>query len=95
MWTSPNSHCKFTAVFISAWLKCLFVIEEAELNVTGHIAMVQTFATGPICQTAGIVSVEERHQPPMQLFHDESHSHKPLLAMEPLISSLSAPSKEL
>jgi len=66
MGTSPDTHFKSTARHIPAHLKCLFIIEDAESSVEGLLALVQTFATGPIHQTAGMVIVEERHQPPMQ-----------------------------
>jgi hypothetical protein len=45
---------------------CRFVIEEAESSIKGLLDLVQMLATGPIRQTAGMVIVEERHQPRMQ-----------------------------
>jgi len=77
MGTSPDSHFKSTEGCIPAWLNCLFVVEDAESSVKGLYALVQTFATGPIRQTAGMVIVEERHQPPMQPLHDGSYRCKP------------------
>jgi len=65
---SMDSHFKSTAGCIPALLECLFVLEDAELSVDVLLALVQWFAAGPICQTAGTVIVEERHQPPMQPF---------------------------
>jgi len=62
-------------------MKCLFVVEDAELSVIGHLALVRIFATGPICQTAGIVIVEERHQPPKQPLHNGSYHRNPLFAI--------------
>jgi hypothetical protein len=65
MGTSPDNHFKLTAGCIPARLKCLFVIEDSESSIKGLLALVQMFATGPIHQTAGMVIVGERHQPPM------------------------------
>jgi len=81
MWTSPDSHFKSTAGCIPVRLKFLFVIEDAELNVKGLLALVQTFATGPIHQTASMVIVKERHQSMMQSLHDGSHCHNPLCSI--------------
>jgi len=78
MGTSPDSHLESTAGWIPAQLKCVFVIEDAELSVKVLLALVQTFATGPIHQTAGVVIVEERHQRLMQPFHSGSYRRKPL-----------------
>jgi hypothetical protein len=78
MGTSPDSHFKLTAGCIPARLKCLFVVEDAEWSVKRLLALVQTFATGPIRQTGGMVIVEGRHQPPMQPLHDGSYSRKHL-----------------
>jgi len=87
MGTSLDSNFMATAGRIPARLKFLFVVEDAESSVKGLLALVQTFATGPIRQTAGIVIVEERHQPPIQPLQDGSYCRKPLSASEPLISS--------
>jgi len=65
MGTSPDSHFKLTAGHIPTRLKFLFLIKDAKSSIQGLLALVQTFATAPICQTAGMVIVEERHQPPM------------------------------
>jgi len=81
MGTSPDSHFKSTAGCIAARLKCLFVVENAESSVKVLLALVQTFATGPIRQTAGIMIVKERHQPPMQPLHDGSYHRKPLFGV--------------
>jgi len=48
-----------TAGRISAWMKSLFITDEAQLSVKRLPALVQTLATGPIRKTAGIVIVEE------------------------------------
>jgi len=56
----------------------LFIVDDAEPNANGLLALVPKFATELICQTAGMVIVEERHQPPMQPMHDGSHHCKPL-----------------
>jgi hypothetical protein len=77
--TTPDSHFKSAAARIAAWLKLLFVVKDAESSITGLLALVQMFATGPICQTAGMVIVEARHQPPMQPMHDGSYCCKPLV----------------
>ena len=61
--TSPDSHCKSTAGYIAARLEWLLVVKDAESSITGFVALVQTFAPGPICQTAGVVIVNGRHQP--------------------------------
>jgi len=91
MGTSPDSHFKSTAGGISGWLKCLFVVEDAELRVTGLLALLQTFATGPVHQTAGMVIVEERHQPPMEPLHIGSYCRKPLFCVRTMyIVSISA-----
>jgi hypothetical protein len=62
-------------------LKCLFVIEDADLSVRGLIAFVQPLATRPILQTAGMVIVDERHQPQTQPFQDGSYCHTPLFSV--------------
>jgi len=54
MGTIPDCHCKSTPGCIPARLKCLFILKHAELSVYGLLAMLQTFATGPIYQTAGM-----------------------------------------
>jgi hypothetical protein len=79
--TSPDSHFKSTARRIPARSKCLFVVEDAKSIVKGRLALVQTFPTGPIRQTAGMVIVEEMHQPLMQPLHDGSYLHKPLIGI--------------
>ena len=79
--TSPDSHLRSTARGIPAWSKCLFVVQDAQSSVEGLIAVVQTFATGLIHQTAGMVIVEARHEPPMQPVHDGSCRGEPLLAV--------------
>jgi len=81
MGTSPDNHFKSTAGCIPARLKCLFVVEDAESSATPLLTLVQTFATRPICQTAGMVIVKERHQPPMQPLHDGSYRCKPLFGI--------------
>jgi len=81
MGTSPDSHFKSTAGCIAARLMCLFVVENAESSVKVLLALVQTFATGPIRQTAGIMIVKERHQPPMQPLHDGSYHRKLLFGV--------------
>ena len=56
--------------------KSLFVIKDAISSVNGLLAFVPTSATGPVHQTAGMVIVEERHQPPMQPLDDQSYRCK-------------------
>jgi hypothetical protein len=81
MGTSPDSHFKSTVGHIPTRLKCLFIVEDAESGIKGLLALVQTFATGPIHQTAGMVIFEERDQPPMQPLHDGSYHPKPLFGV--------------
>jgi len=81
MGTSPDSHFKSTAGLIPAWLKSLFGVEDAESSVEGLLALVQTFATGPIRQTAGMVIVEGRHQPPMEPLHNGSYRREALFGV--------------
>jgi len=78
---SLDSHFKSTVGCIPTWLKCLFVVEDAESTVKGLLALVKTFETGPIRHTAGMVIVKEWHQPPMQPLHDGSYRHMPLFAI--------------
>jgi len=81
MGMSLDSHCRSTAEHIPTSLKCLFIVEDAESSINGLLALVQTFATGPIRQTAGMVIVEESHQPPMQPLYDGSYHRKPLFGI--------------
>jgi len=81
MGTSPDCHLKLTAGRIPAWLKCLFDVKDAELSVKGFLALVKTFPTGPIRQTAGMVTVEEWQQPLMHSLHDGSYRFKPLFCV--------------
>jgi hypothetical protein len=53
----------------------------AELSSKRLLALVQTFATGPIRHTAGMVSIEEWYQPPMQPLQDGSYRCKPLFSV--------------
>jgi len=75
--TSLDSHFKSTAGRIPAWLMCLFFVEEAELSIKALVAFIQMFATWPICQTAGMAIVDERHQPAMRHLHNGSYCGKP------------------
>jgi hypothetical protein len=59
----------------------LFVVEDAKSSIKWLLPLVQTFATGPIHQTAGVVIVKERYQSPMQLLHDGSYHRKPLFGL--------------
>ena len=77
MGTSPDRHFQSTAGRIAAQLKSDFVVQNADGSITGLLALVQTFATGPIRQTAGMVIVQERNQPPMQPLQDGSNQRKP------------------
>ena len=81
MVTSSESHFKSTTGRIPTCLKCLFVVKDAKSRVKGLFTLVQTFATWLICLTAGIVIVEERHQPPMQSLHDGSYHCRPLFSI--------------
>jgi hypothetical protein len=65
-----------TAGVIPPRLKCLLVGENAAFSIRVLVAFIQMFAPGPIGQTAGMVILEERHQPLMQPLHDGScHSN--------------------
>jgi len=79
--TSLDSHFMSNVEHIPAWLKCLFVVEDSESCVKGLPALVQTFATGPIRQNAGMVIVKERHQRPMKSLHDGSDHCKPVFGV--------------
>jgi len=81
MGTTPDSDFKLTAGRIPAHLKCLFIVEDAELDLEGLLALVQTFATALIHQTAGMVIVAERNQPPMQPLHNRSYLRKRLFGV--------------
>jgi hypothetical protein len=81
MGTSLDSPFNLTAGCIPAWLECHFVIADAESSVKELLALDVTFATEPICSTAGMVMVKGRHQPPIQPFHDESYHCIPFFAV--------------
>ena len=81
MGMSPDSHFKMTAGCIPAHIKCLFIVDDAKSSGTGLLVLVQTFATGLIRQTAGMVIVGERHQPPVQPLHDGSYPHWPIFSI--------------
>jgi hypothetical protein len=83
MWTCPDSHFMSTAGCVHTWLNCLFVIKHAEWSNNGLHALVQTLSTGPIPQTAGMLIVEERHQPAMQPLHNWRYRRKPLFGIGP------------
>ena len=55
MGTSLDSHFKLPAGCLPTQSKCLVIIEDAESSITGLFALVETFATGPTHQTAGMV----------------------------------------
>jgi len=77
MGTTPDSHFKSTAGQIPVQLKCQFVVEDAESNVTGLLAFLQTFATGPIRHTSSMVNGKERDRPAKQLSRNGSYCSKP------------------
>jgi hypothetical protein len=81
METNPDTDFKSTGGHIPARLKCLFVVEDTESSITELLASVQTFAIGPIRQTAGMVIVEESHQPPMQPLNNGSYRHTALVGI--------------
>jgi hypothetical protein len=58
---------------VPAWFKRHFVVEDGESSINGLLALLQTFVTGTICQTAGMVILEERHQPLMQPLYKGSY----------------------
>jgi hypothetical protein len=66
MGTSSDSNFILTVEHIPAWFKCLFVIQNAESSVKELLAFLQTFPTGPIRRTAGMMIDEKRHQPLIQ-----------------------------
>jgi len=72
MGTSPDSYFKSTAGHIPAQCKCVFVFEDAESSVPGLHSKVQMVSSVTLRQTAGMVIVEERHQPPMEPLHNGS-----------------------
>jgi len=75
--TSSDSHLMSTAGRILAQLKYLFIVEDAEMSFKGFLALIQTFPTGLIRHTDGMVIVEERQQPPMKHMHDGRYRRKP------------------
>ena len=81
MGRSPDSNYKTTTVCNPPWLKCLFVAVDARSSVNRLPALVQTIATGPICQTAGMVIVMVRHQPLMQPLHNGSYHQKSIFGV--------------
>jgi hypothetical protein len=82
MGTNPDSLIKFSAGSIDALLMCLSIVENTEQSLPGHLGFVQTFATGPISQTAGMVTVGESRHPPLQLKQYGSYHHKPYFSIE-------------
>ena len=81
METGPDSHCSLTAGCIPAPVKCLCIIKDAESRIEELLAMVQTFATEPIHQTAGMVIVKERHLLLMQPLQDGSYLRTHLVSV--------------
>jgi len=81
MGTSLDSHFELTAGLSTSRLMCLFVVNDGESSVRGLLAVVLTFASGLIRQTAGVVMVDERHQPQMQRLHDGSYHCEPLFSV--------------
>jgi hypothetical protein len=65
---------KWAAGSIPVWLKCCFVVQDAELSIEELLLLVHTFATVLMVQMAGMGIVEERHHPPMKPLHDTSYS---------------------
>lgn len=86
MGTSWNSYFKSTSTCIPAQLKCLFIVVDTELTVKVLLFSVETFATGPIYQTAGMVMLQERLQPPIQPWRDGWYCCKPCFSVK--ISSI-------
>lgn len=70
-----------TAGHIPVQLNCHCIFEHAASNVTWLVALIETFALGSIYQSAGMVLVDERHQPPMQPLHDGSYHDIHLFAV--------------
>jgi len=77
MGTSPESHFQSTPGHISARFNRYFILESAEVIIQWLLDVVETFATGPTSQNAGIVIVEARHQPPIQPLYNESYHWMP------------------
>jgi len=82
MGTSPESPFKSTVGHIPAWLNCLFIVEDVQLRVKVLLALNQMLATGLITQTAGMVIVEEWHQPPMQSLMNRRYHCKTLFGIQ-------------
>jgi hypothetical protein len=62
-----------TGCILVFW-KCLGVLRDSQLSVSGPIPLVQTVETGRRCHTAGMVIVEERYPPSMRfLYNGRSH----------------------
>jgi hypothetical protein len=66
---------------VPAWFKRHFVVDDGESSINGLLALLQTFVTGMICQTAGMVILEERHQPLMQPLYRGSYCSTPLFGI--------------
>jgi len=81
MGTSPDNLFMATAGLFPAPLKCLFVVQDAELSIKALLALDQTFSTGPMRQIAGVAIVVERHQPLMLPSHNEIYCCKPLFGV--------------
>jgi hypothetical protein len=77
MGTGPDNHFELTAGPTLTLLKSPFFVDHAELSVKALLALVQTFATALILQTAGMMNGDDRHQPLMQPLHDGSDCRNP------------------
>jgi len=80
LWIVPTQDSRFnlTPRWIQAHLKYLFIIPDAESSVDGLLDLVQTFETGLIRKTAGMLIVKQRHQPLIQPLHDGRYHCKSL-----------------
>jgi len=79
--TSPDRHFKLTAGHIPTGLKCIFVVKDAESIVSDLLALVQSFATGQICQTVGMLIDEVMYQAPMEDLCDGTYGRKLLFSI--------------
>jgi len=81
MGKSPDSHFMSAGGCLGTWLKVDVIVEDAELSVKSLLTSVQTFVAKPICQTAVMVILEERHQPQLATLHNGSYYPKPLCSV--------------
>jgi len=72
--------CQLLDAFLRGW--CVFLSSRMLCrSFKGILTLVQTFNTGPIHQTAGMLIVHEMHQPLMQHWHHGSDHYKVLFGI--------------